>query len=271
MDDQQQIRDWTKQRYEYYVAGRTLWFNNQMEMGAMMLAYSVEAHMKQVLSQQKKPPRKLLYGHDILGLFEKSTELNLFTDLEVSNDLLRYAQDNFHRRYPSQTRETIQDAMSRGHCLAMDPCLIFAYDDLILQLDESVYRYSGTVKASIAARGATLVDCFDGRLFFHCNYPAIDRLEYIIKLHEEALSTLLKEEPEKIHEINKRSHKGRLVILSDKNKLLTADIGLVRVSPAQGSKSPCNYANDFTYPGRYYELEDGSRVWTTIKGPEINT
>jgi len=271
MDGQQQIKEWAKQRYKYYVAGRTLWFSNQMEMGAMILAYSIEAHMKQVLSRQKRPPRELLYKHDILGLFGKSIELGLFTDVEVSYDLLRYVQDNFHRRYPSQTRETIQGAMSRGHCLVMDPCLIFAYDDLILQLDESVYRSLGTVKASIAARGATLINCFDGRLFFHCNYPAIHRLEYIMKLHEEALSVLLREEHENIHEINKRSQKERLVILSDRNKLLTANIGLVRVSPAQGSDSPCNYAKDFNYPGRYYELEDGSRVWTTAKETEIDT
>ena len=262
MDIESNIREWTKQRYEYYVAGRTLWFNNQMQTGALMFAYAIEAHIKHLLSNHRNCPRKLLYSHDIPILFEKSIELDLFTDVEVSDDLLRYAQDNFHRRYPSQTNETIKAASDRGHALFMDPGLVIAYDDLILQMDYSIYKKFGTPKASVAAMAAQLVDCADGRFFFHSNHAALDHLNEILKMHEESLALLLKEEDEAIHEINRRSFKERLATLSNKEILVAID-GLMRVSPGHQQTTFKSFAKNFTYPGRYYERTDGTKVWSS--------
>jgi len=262
MNERQQITEWTKQRYEYYVAGRTLWFCNRMQTGALMLAYSIEAHIKHILSRQEKCPQKLLYSHDIPKLFSKSKELGLFSDVEVSDDLLRYVQDNFHRRYPSQTREIMKNAMSIGHCLGMHVGLIPAYDDLVLQLDQSLYRTLHNVRASIATMGAQQVNGLDGRFFFHSNYVAIDLLEDIKKMHEEALMLLLKEEHESIHELNKHAYQERLAILSDKDKLLVANNGLTRVFPGHNKNIFRSYAKSFSYPGRYYKMEDGTRVVT---------
>lgn len=136
---------WTQQRYEYYLAGRTLWFHDQLQPGALMLAYAVEAHLKHNINVHRSLfPQKLLkelvYKHAIPTLFERSREAGLFSDVEVSGDLLLFVQDNFHRRYPSQTQQAARNVTSRGHALAMAPDLIHAYDDFILQLDQSLYR-----------------------------------------------------------------------------------------------------------------------------------
>lgn len=227
-----------------------------------MFAYSIEAHIKHILSQEQKCPRKLLFSHDIPELFCRSKELGFFSDVEVSDDLLRYVQDNFHRRYPSQTRETMEDAMSIGHSLGMAAGFILAYDDLVLQLDQSIYYTMHNVKASIATIGAKSVNSLDGRLFFHSNYPAMDLLEDIKKLHEEDLLLLLKEEHESIHELNKCEYQKRLSILSDRNTLLVANESLMRVFPKHDNSSFRSHAKSFLYPGRYYEMEDGTRVFT---------
>jgi hypothetical protein len=44
-----QTAQWLKLKYEYYLAARTLWLNNQMQMGALMFAYAVEAQIKHAL------------------------------------------------------------------------------------------------------------------------------------------------------------------------------------------------------------------------------
>jgi hypothetical protein len=47
-------KDWQRKKYkelrfEYYVAGRNLWFSDMMSVGAVLLGYSVEFHFKQAL------------------------------------------------------------------------------------------------------------------------------------------------------------------------------------------------------------------------------
>ncbi len=41
----------TKLRFEYYVSGRTLWFSDTMSIGALLLGYAVEAHLKHALGE----------------------------------------------------------------------------------------------------------------------------------------------------------------------------------------------------------------------------
>lgn len=51
--DSNNTYQWSELRYGYYLAGRTLLFNNQMQSGVLMLGYAVEAHFKHMLSQDK--------------------------------------------------------------------------------------------------------------------------------------------------------------------------------------------------------------------------
>jgi hypothetical protein len=260
---------WTQQRYEYYLAGRTLWFHNQLQPGALMLAYAIEAHLKHSMNVHKSLfPPKLFYKHDIPTLFEKNREAGLFSDVEVSGDLLLFVQDNFHRRYPSQTQQAARNATSRGHALAMAPDLIHAYDDFILQLDQSLYLSINDIRASVALMGAKGVRSLGGHMFFHSNYAAIDRLTDIQRLLDEDWDIFLKEEDERLHPLNKPDYLERRACLSDTNALLVGEHHLIRV-PRQPNTTFRVSAKAFVYPGRYYENPDGSVSVATFGGPII--
>lgn len=268
-------KEWTQQRYEYYLAGRTLWFHNQSQPGAIMLGYAVEAHLKHCMNVRKSsfPPKlftTLIYKHDIPTLFERSREAGLFSDVEVSGDLLLFVQDNFHRRYPSQTQETARNATSRGHALAMAPELIHAYDDFILQLDWSLYRSINDIRASVALMGAKGVKLLGDRLFFHSNHAAIDQLTDIQRLLDEDWDLFLKEEDERLHVLNKPDYLERRARLSDTdtNTLLVAEHHLISV-PRPPNTTFRVSAKAFVYPGRYYETSDGSVSIATFGGPII--
>lgn len=260
---------WTQQRYEYYLAGRTLWFHNQTQPGALMLAYAVEAHLKHSMNVHRSLfPLKLIYKHDIPTLFERSREAGLFSDVKVSGDFLLFVQDNFHRRYPSQTQQTARNATSRGHALAMAPDLIHAYDDFILQLDQSLYRSINDIRASVALMGAKGVKSLGGHLFFHSNYAAIDQLTDIQRLLDEDWSLFLKEEDERLHALNKPDYLERRARLSDTNTLVGAEHHLIGV-PRPPNTTFRVSAKAFVYPGRYYETSDGSVSIATFGGPII--
>jgi hypothetical protein len=265
-------KEWTQQRYEYYLSGRTLWFHNQSQPGAIMLGYAVEAHLKHGMNVHKSsfPPKlfnRLIYKHDIPTLFERSRAAGLFSDVEVSGDLLLFVQDNFHRRYPSQTQETARNARCRGHFLANTPALIHAYDDFILQLDWSLYRSINDIRASVTLMGAKGVKSLGDRLFFHSNHAAIDQLTGIQRLLDEDWDLFSKEEDddERLHALNKPEYLERRVHLSDANNLLMAEHHLISV-PRQPNTTFRVSAKAFAYPGRYYELPDGSVGIATFRG-----
>jgi len=67
----------TRLRHKYYTAGRILFLNNCMEMGALMLGYAIESHFKHALSEANLKERKVLYSHDLNLLFQKCRDLNL--------------------------------------------------------------------------------------------------------------------------------------------------------------------------------------------------
>lgn len=184
------LDQWTSLRYDYYVAGRTLWFSNQLQTGALMLGYAIEAHLKHVLTSIGNFSRKLTHQHNFHDLFSVCRENDILQDVEVSEDLLDYVEDNFHRRYPSQTTETLQNAKSVGHAISISPVVITAYDDFIFQLDHSIAHTLSTPRASIGMLGGKRVDCLDGKFFFHSNYTAIARLSEIISLCEKDLELL---------------------------------------------------------------------------------
>jgi hypothetical protein len=211
-------------------------------------------------------PRKifngLVYEHDLPMLFKESRKVRLFSDVEVSEDLLLYAQDHFHSRYPSQTQETSNKALALGHAVGLDPSRILAYDDLILQLDRSLWRVLNDVRASVALMGGKSANTELGRFFFYSNLVAIDLLEDIKTMLEEDFSLFLREAPERRHEMNRQDYLRRLATLADKDKLLGADNQLMRITPRNDASHFRNHAKIFTYPGKYDELSDGTRVFS---------
>ena len=263
--ERQHTMAWTIQRYDYYLAGRTLWFSNQMTTSAIMLAYAIEAHIKHNMNAHRsKFPQKLfndlILKHDLPKLFKKCQEVGLFSEVEVSDDLLRFAQDNFHRRYPSQTKQTAKNAKNIGHSLGMHIGVILAYDDFILQLDQSLRHTLNNIRASVAWMGGRGANTAPGRFFFHSNHTAIELLEDIINMIKEEFSIFLTEEDERLHEVNRLDCEQILAYLSEKRRLLMVESIPMSINPGQASNNFHSHAKNFTYPGRYYEMPDGSTV-----------
>lgn len=253
------LNQWTDLRYSYYLSGRTLLFNNQMQSGVLMLGYAIEAHFKSLLSQDKSVAKKLSFKHDFHKAYQACLGAGYLTDIDVSEDFLLFVEDNFDRRYPSQFERTIKRANDRGHAISMAPDVIIPYDSFILQLDQSITRSAGTPESSILLRGAKEVDCAGGEYFFHSNYCPISLLDYALDLCKEDLLLLKQREPD-IYDINLQAHQEREVYLKNPDKLLNSDKIGMGVHPTGGIEGALQSAKNFVYPGRVIRHDDGTEV-----------
>jgi hypothetical protein len=173
MDPAFQRRKFTELRLEYYVSGRMLWFNDTSSMAGMLLGYAVELSLKYILIAAGVTNQRLLNSHKVHKLFLECMTRKLIPNVEASEDLLLYVSDMFNQRYPSQVVETATEVESRGHALAWNPGLICGYDDLMIQLDDSLRRQCEDDTVSIGLLAAHFVNRVQGRSFFHCNVAAL--------------------------------------------------------------------------------------------------
>lgn len=177
------IRYWTTQKYEYYLAARTLWLGNQMQMGALMYAYAIESQLKCALIMfENQCPKGLIESkHDIPRLFEEAKKAGLFLDVFVSNDFIEFVQDGFDRRYPSQTMKRAKIAREDGRFLILIPDMCNYYDRLVIDLDKSLTNIANDFKVSICL--AAVKDSEGaGVNFFKDNSYAFQNIDYIQKL-----------------------------------------------------------------------------------------
>ncbi|KXI28977.1 hypothetical protein [Paraglaciecola hydrolytica] len=175
---------WLKLKYEYYLSARTLWLNNQMQMGALMFAYAVEAQIKHALVTfpNSCQQRLLNSGHDIPELFKEARKAKIFKGIEVDSSFLNFIQDNFHRRYPRQTKEQMKKANSEGRGLALTPNVLPWYDRFILNLDEWSYQNTSNFKSTIRLEAIKHIESKGGHYFFERNNTAYNSLPLIINL-----------------------------------------------------------------------------------------
>ena len=228
-----------------------------------MLGYAVEAHFKHMLSQDKTISKKHSFGHNFVDTYKLLKSNGYFLDVDASEDLLFFVEDNFDRRYPSQTNRTISRANARGHAICMAPDVVLNYDEFILQLDQSLTHMLGTPEASMLMMGTMQVDCSGNEYFFHNNFSAISRIDRVINLCEESLQLLKKRETEEVYRLNVRVHQERLERLNNREALLKSDhIGMF-ITPAGGPDGALQSAKNFVYPGRHIEHPDGSFTSTS--------
>ncbi len=186
MDETFQRRKFTELRFEYYVSGRILWFNDTMSIAGMLLGYAVELSLKYALIIAGIKHRGLLNGHKPLNLFLKCEEIKAIPNVQASTDLLQYVSDMFNRRYPSQVVKTSAEANARGHAIGQSLDLILAYDDLIIQIDDALRERCSDDSVSIGLLGAHFVNRPQGKGFFHCNVAALKNTDiYRVLLERE--------------------------------------------------------------------------------------
>lgn len=181
MDANQQIH-FSLIRYEYYIAGRHLFFFAHSRAARIMLGYAVECQLKAALLNAGSRKHKLLYGHDIPALHQECQEMGIITDVAVSDDFLRYVDDNLNQRYPSQFIKMLEKATSDGLVVGGSPMDILPYDDYILQLDDAIKKLSSEPLASIGIRGALSAENKESEDFFHSNAAANTRFDEYLKI-----------------------------------------------------------------------------------------
>ncbi|MEN0038914.1 MAG: hypothetical protein AAGC78_17685 [Cellvibrio sp.] len=180
---------WTKQKYDYYVAARTLWENNQMQMAALMCAYAIEAQIKSAFSLfQHNCPIKELNKHNVPKLFAQAKNDGIFSDVSVSGEFLEFVMDNFERRYPKQTRDRLQEIRPQGRAFILISDLNLYYDKFIIDLDTSIYKKSNDCRTSILFLAKRNLESVEGKYFFQLNPAALARLEEAISWLGEELS-----------------------------------------------------------------------------------
>ena len=173
---EQRIR-FAELRHQYYAAGRVLFLSNCMRMGALMLAYAIEGSLKHALNEQNFGDKGILHSHDICLLFQTCRQLGMFAHVEASPDLLEYADDLFNQRYPSQIANRSEEMVQRNRAMSMTSSILIAYDDLLVQLDTSLWTLTDDHLSSAAIIAARTSNSYDGRIFFHCNAPAVSMLD----------------------------------------------------------------------------------------------
>ena len=256
MDAAFQRRKFTELRFEYYVSGRLLWFNDTMSIASMLLGYAIELSLKYALISSGVSHIGLLHSHKHLDLFLKCAEVGAIPRVQASNDLLQYVSDTFNLRYPSQVIETSAEANARGHALGQSADLILAYDDLVIQLDDALRALCADDSVSIGLLASHFVNRVQGRAFFHCNVAALKNTpiyrgllekEYM-GAEEQMKKQGLTEETisYNLHNHTKRlkTWEGAPAAIWQYQKVSTS------IGPDFDSLKATEYAKGFSYPGR---------------------
>lgn len=163
-------------RYDFYVSGRVAMYTGSYYAWGFLLGHATEVTLKAALAHLGVTNPKLVNGHDIGKLFDAARQGGMFTATKVSPDLIAYVDDILWSRYPRQLEEARHDQAAQGRNFAFSLGTLSAFDDLLLQLDDELAEAVGRREISVGFRGACSVESTSGRLFFHANYPALDRL-----------------------------------------------------------------------------------------------
>ena len=177
-------------RYEYYVAARTLLFNSSFAVTGITFGYAIENAIKQGLrgisgKLSQKEQRLLKTSHDLPRLFQICRRYGLFRETQVSEDFFLFANDHFKQRYPSHRKAVYNACLDSGRQLSFGIDCVFAYDDLICQLEDSLFEVTGDPYNLSGFQAGLDIDGIKGRNFFHCNAAALGRFELFAELVRE--------------------------------------------------------------------------------------
>jgi len=269
MEKDWQRRKFKELRFEFYVSGRTLWFSDTMSIAAMLLGHSVELHLKQALIEHDvtlAEHKEIKRRHDLTKLYSICKENGVYDDVLVSDELIVYISDMLHQRYPSQSVEASIKAEERGHAISRGIGVIQAYDDLIIQFDDSLRRKYGDKEISLGVQASHFVNRYQGRAFFHCNIGALRNIQYyhqVLEAEYNGAEEKFKKEgqtPETI-QYNLSSHKQRLETFKGApNSIWIFNKLIPHFSmPAEPPTAGC-ISEGFVYPGKIHKIKPSTVI-----------
>lgn len=162
-------------RQDYYLAGRCLLINQLFGMAGINFGYSIELSLKFILAFKGHKKSELM-RHDLEHYYNLAIGKDYITPLKLSGDFLRFANERLNARYPSMIAKHMEayELESKIYLFTID--MIHCYDDLILQLDDELYKFVNDPRISIGFRSCRDLSSVSGRIFYHCNDHAFARI-----------------------------------------------------------------------------------------------
>ena len=173
-------RSFVNLRFDFFSGGRALIFQGSVRAAAVLLAYSIEYHLKAAMiefeeSWSKEERRLVERSHDLLQLYFACLSKGILRDTFITADFLRFASDHFEMRYPGKEASLLE---SVGYW-KFGGSFLAAYDDCVLQLDSSLANYYGSWRHSLGTHAISNIRASEQafKTFFHSNVYAVHLLE----------------------------------------------------------------------------------------------
>lgn len=182
--DNENRKEWSLLRYNYYSAGRNEMLLGNYSAAGILLGYAIETSFKHALIESGFDDLAILNKHEPQILMRKCQEFGTLEEIEVSDDFLDYINDHFKPRYPSLKSKVQEDISAKGRIDIIGPLLLSWYDDLMHQIDNWLIERTSDGLSSCFFRATGDLDNLKGKLFFHSNYHGCSNLEKYIEMRK---------------------------------------------------------------------------------------
>lgn len=176
-------------RERYYLSGRTLITNQIFDIAGINFGYAIELSLKFILLQKgvndKKSRKEIESQHNITKLYNLAIENKCIPPIDVSNDFLVFIDERLNSRYPRNIQKNFDEYEIEEKIYVFTIDMLHCYDDFILQLDDMIFKETQDIKTCIGLSLCKQLDSNSGRIFFHCNDHAFERINNYIKLLED--------------------------------------------------------------------------------------
>ena len=172
----EEIKNNTMLRYDYYSAGRELFFNQNTTMSGIMLGYSIELSLKLLLQLKGMLSQKLFNSHSVNDLFDIAS--SAYPELEtVSKDLILFINDRLDQRYIRGKNRVMKFHVQDGRVQDFPLEIIHYYDKLYYELDRLCWITSEKYNFSSSLyRVLKDLKSYKSRAVFHINYSLHNKL-----------------------------------------------------------------------------------------------
>jgi hypothetical protein len=172
-------QDYLALRFEYYACGRLLVLQGRFDAASVLLAYSIEFHLKAALveveDEWSDADRRMVgRSHNLRELYQSALRKGLLKGSFISTDFLDFAHDHFERRYPTGARAL----GSRKGYYSFGPRKLHTYDDATIQLDSALADLydSASYSLGVHAFKGFGVSSAIASAFFQGNVFALEKL-----------------------------------------------------------------------------------------------
>ncbi|QNH00126.1 hypothetical protein [Pseudomonas sediminis] len=167
-------------REQYYLAGRCLLVSNLYGPAGINFGYAIELSLKLILVY--KGHSKGLRNHNIIDYYRQVVDQGYISELNVSSDFLKFANERLNTRYPKMIEENMETHKKEDRLYFFSVDMLHCYDDFFLQLDDALQDAILDPKVSTGFRCCRNINSVVGRVFFHCNDHAFQRLDRYVQL-----------------------------------------------------------------------------------------